>query len=106
MTTSMIGHSQFRHVGGGGGADGAALSPGGGGFACLLMAAPCDAPDARYSVLVRQPDGLFGIWSAHVRRTIRKPHGMSTAAPPKRPAFRPPWAWAPVSGGEGGTGVF
>jgi hypothetical protein len=65
MTTSMIGQSQFRHVGGGGGADGAALSPGGGGFACLLMAAPCDAQYARYSARVDQPDGLFGMWSAH-----------------------------------------
>src|SRR6476620_1457817 len=84
MTTSMIGHSQFRHVGGGGGADGAALSPGGGGFACLLMAAPCDAQYARYSVLADQPDGLFGVWSAHSRRddqeTLRDEHGGAVEA--------------------------
>src|SRR4029079_9366107 len=101
MTTSMIGHSQFRHVGGGGGADGAALSPGGGGFACLLMAAPCDAQYARYPVQIDQPDGLFGVWSAHSRRTIRKPYGTSTAAPSKRPAFRSRWAWSVGSSGYG-----
>ena len=43
MARMVIGHSQFRHDGGGGGADPVGLSPGGGGFACLLMAAPCDA---------------------------------------------------------------
>jgi hypothetical protein len=73
MTISMIGQIQFRHVGGGGGADGAALSPGGGGFACLLMAAPCDAQYARCSARAYQPDGLFGTWSAHWRRMIMKP---------------------------------
>jgi hypothetical protein len=73
MTTIMIGQIQFRHAGGGGGADGAALSPGGGGFACLLMAAPCDAQYARCSARACQPDGLSGNWSAHWRRMIMKP---------------------------------
>jgi hypothetical protein len=73
MTTIMIGQIQFRHAGGGGGADGAALSPGGGGFACLLMAAPCDAQYARCSARAGQPDGLCGNWSAHWRRMIMKP---------------------------------
>ena len=49
MARIMIGHSQFRHDGGGGGADPVGLSPGGGGFACLLMAAPCDAQYAECS---------------------------------------------------------
>jgi hypothetical protein len=73
MAISMIGQIQFRQVGGFGGAVGTGLSPGGGGFACLLMAAPCDAQYARYSARARQPDGLFGMWSAHWRRVIMKP---------------------------------
>src|SRR5262249_44047844 len=106
MTTSMIGQIQFRQVGGGGGADGAALSPGGGGFACLLMAAPCDAQYARYSARAHQPDGPFGIRSGHWWRTIRKHYGMSTAAPSKRPAFRSRWAWSAWSSGYGCTVIF
>jgi hypothetical protein len=84
MTISMIGQIQFRQVGGGGGADGAALSPGGGGFACLLMAAPCDAQYARYPAWARQPDGLYGNWSAHwrrlIRETLRDEHGGTVEA--------------------------
>jgi hypothetical protein len=73
MAMIMIGHSQFRHAGGGGGADGFGLSPGGGGFACLLMAAPCDAQYARCPARTRQPDGSSGIGSAHWQRAVRKP---------------------------------
>ena len=62
MEMIMIGHSQFRQAGGRGGAVPVGLSPGGGGFACLLMAAPCDAqyacspwcPDRRAARLVNR----------------------------------------------------
>src|SRR5260370_575072 len=62
MTKIMIGQIQFRQVGGGGGADPAGLSPGGGGFACLLMAAPCDAQYARSS---RRDRKRTAPWSRH-----------------------------------------
>src|SRR4051794_23456255 len=84
MTISMIGQIQFRHVGGGGGADGAALSPGGGGLACLLMAAPCGAQYARYSVRVRQPDApvrhMVSTLAAGDQETLRDEHGGAVEA--------------------------
>jgi hypothetical protein len=59
MTAIAIGQSQCRQPGGGGGADGLGLSPGGGGVAWCGRCA-------------RQQRSLWGHWSAHLGRMVRK----------------------------------